>query len=62
MRFDTPADGGSVMMAGEFTIEGLASDISSDVRLTAEERCRLVSSMEGRYFDDTRELRPLTGC
>jgi para-nitrobenzyl esterase len=62
MRFDTPADGGSVMMAGEFTIEGLASDISSDVRLTAEERCRLVSSMEGRYFDDTREVRPLTGC
>lgn len=62
MRFDTLADGGSVMMAGEFTIEGLASDISSDDRLTAEERCRLVSSMEGRYFDDTRELRPLTGC
>ena len=62
MRFDTPADGGSVMLAGEFTIEGLASDISSDDRLTAEERCRLVDSMEGRYFDDTRELRPLTGC
>ena len=62
MRFDTPADGGSVMLAGEFTSEGLASDISSDDRLTVEERCRLVDSMEGRYFDDTRELRPLTGC
>ena len=62
MRFDTVAGGGSVMMAGEFTIEGLANDISTDERLTADERCLLVESMEGRYFDDTRELRPLTAC
>ena len=62
MRFDTFADGGSVMLAGEFTLEGLASDISSDQRLTDEERCLLVESMQGRYFDDTAALGPLTGC
>lgn len=62
MRFDTAADGGSAMLAGELTLEGLASDIGTDDRLAAEQRCELVASMEGRYFDDTGALRPLTGC
>ncbi|WP_109259324.1 carboxylesterase/lipase family protein [Hyphobacterium indicum] len=62
MRFDTAADGGSGMLAGELTIEGLARDIRSDDRLEENRRCELVASMEGRYFDDRRELRPLTRC
>jgi para-nitrobenzyl esterase len=62
MRFDTPADGGSEMMPGRFTLNGLATDISEDDQLTEAQRCELVDSMQSRYFDDTGALGPLTGC
>jgi para-nitrobenzyl esterase len=62
LRFDTPTSGGSEMLPGEFTLDGLAADIRNDPRLSAEERCAVVAAMQGRYFDDTNELTALTGC
>ncbi|GJL97927.1 MAG: carboxylic ester hydrolase [Hyphobacterium sp.] len=62
LRFDTPASGGSAMLAGELTLEGLAADVSNDARLSAEERCAIVAAMQGRYFDDTNVLSSLTDC
>lgn len=62
MVFDTPSGGGSRMEAGELTIAGLAEDMTADNRLDEVQLCELVTAMEGRYFDDEAQLRPLTGC
>ncbi|WP_421790140.1 carboxylesterase family protein [Hyphobacterium sp.] len=62
MVFDTAAGGGSRMEAGEMTKAALAEAMSNDLRLDETQMCDLVTSMEGRYFDDEAQLRPLTGC
>tara|TARA_R100000149_G_C5822710_1_gene101375 strand:- start:25 stop:789 length:765 start_codon:yes stop_codon:yes gene_type:complete len=62
MRFDTPADGGPELMRGIETIEGLATRLGDDGRLTRDEECRIAFSLGDRFFGDGASVPELIDC